>query len=245
VALTVADGHGSSKFAEKGAQLAVDVTLQALLQFAENLGESVQQLSAVQAYAVHPLRTQLVREWADQVRAEAGQDVRLVDFGSTLLFALATESFLLIGQLGDGDILLVDDSAVHIPLPPDPLAFADETPSLCQKEAWMAIRVRVMPVPKPGSLLIISTDGYSKSYANDTVFQQIGPDYLQMIQTEGLPALKPHLEGFLKEVTSRGSGDDIALGMLYWPSSIEHPDKQQTAQPIEEVQDENKGTDQG
>lgn len=222
VAVAVADGHGTSRHAEVGARLAVQVALAALIRFAEDLGDRSGRLAEVQKFAEHPLRVQLVREWAARVRSKAGDEAApLVDYGSTLLFALATPQFLLIGQLGDGDFLLVsDDRSVQAPLPADPAAFADETPSLCLPEAWHSLSVRALPVPTREALLVLSTDGYSKSYATDEVFRQIGPDYLDLVRSDGMNGLAPHLRGFLEEVTSRGSGDDIAIALIHWPDPV-------------------------
>ena len=218
VAVAVADGHGSSRYADVGARLAVQVALTALVQFAEDLGHRGASISEVQGYASYPLRVQIVREWADRVRAMAGtSEAALLDYGSTLLFAVATRDFLLLGQLGDGDILLVgSDREVSVVIPADPRAFADETPSLCLPEAWLSLRVRVLPAPREECLLLLSTDGYSKSYTTDDVFRQIGPDYLDLVREGGTHGLAPHLHGFLEQVTAQGSGDDIAIAMLYW-----------------------------
>jgi hypothetical protein len=220
VAVAVADGHGSSKHADVGARLAVQVALETLARFADDLGQHASSLTDVHRFAEHPFRVHVVREWAARVRAKAGrEDVPLIDYGSTLLFALAAPEFLLIGQIGDGDVLLVGgERQVVTPIPPDPSAFADETPSLCLHEAWHALRVRVLPAPREETLLLLSTDGYSKSYASDKVFHQIGPDYLDLVRTDGLHGLAPHLRGFLEQVTTKGSGDDIAVALLYWPA---------------------------
>ena len=219
VALAVADGHGTSVFAEVGAALAIRGVLPALIQFAAELGPRATDLASVQAWADHPLRVQLVRDWVDRVRTHADDPATdLSAFGSTLVFVLATPDFVLFGQLGDGDVLVVDpDGSVTSPLPADPAVFGDETTSLCQPEAWMALRVRVIPPPSPGTLVLIATDGYSKSYPNDEEFRRIGPDYAALLTDGGLPMLAPHLRDFLEEVTTRGSGDDIALGLLHWP----------------------------
>lgn len=220
VAVAVADGHGSSRHADVGARLAVQVALETLAKFAVDLGQRATSLTDLYRFAEHPLRVHVVREWAARVRAKAGrEDVPLVDYGSTLLFALAAPEFLLIGQLGDGDVLLVGgERQVSTPIPPDPSAFADETPSLCLHESWNALRVRVLPAPSEEALLLLSTDGYSKSYTSDTVFHQIGPDYLDLVRKDGLHGLAPHLRGFLEQVTTQGSGDDIAIALLYWPA---------------------------
>ncbi len=218
VALAIADGHGSSKHADIGARLAVHVALNALVRFAEDLGERASNLIEVQKYAEHPLRVQIVREWKERVHTKSGDsETPLVDYGSTLLVALATPDFLLVGQLGDGDILLVnEDGTVDVPLPADPEAFADETPSLCLPEAEHSFRLRVLPTPQQETLLLLLTDGYSKSYPTDAAFKQIGPDYLNLIRKYGVSGLTPHLKGFLKKITTQGSGDDIALALLHY-----------------------------
>ena len=216
IAMAVSDGHGSSKHADIGARLAVHVALAALIRFAEDIGERTSNLVEVQKCAEHPLRVQITREWTAQVRAKAGDDeTPLLDFGSTLLLALATRDFLLVGQLGDGDVLLVaEDGTTEVPLPADPAAFADETPSLCLPEAWHSLRVRALPAPSQETLLLLSTDGYSKSYPTDAAFRQIGPDYLDLMRKDGVSGL--NLRGFLEQVTAQGSGDDIAIALLHW-----------------------------
>lgn len=221
--VALADGHGSSAHAEVGARLAVLVALRALVRFFDGLGERGVSVTTVQEYASDPLRRHLVRDWIDEVRTRADRnDIKLIDYGSTLLFAAATEHVLLLGQLGDGDILRVEPGGdVTTPLPADPSAFADETPSLCQPEAWTALRVLALPPPAPGTLLLLATDGYAKSYASDVDFHKIGPDYRELIRSEGLDALRAHLPQFLTDVTAGGSGDDIALGLLYWPGTTD------------------------
>lgn len=221
VAVAVADGLGSSRHAEVGARLAVQIALDAVARFADELGEQAADLADVHRLAAERLRVQVVREWVARVRLRAGSDdVPLVDYGATLVFALATPRFLLIGQLGDGDVLLVGrDGQVTTPIPDDPAAFADETPSLCLHEAWLAMRVRVFPVPEEETLLLLSTDGYANSYSSDEEFHRVGPDYLELAQKGGLAAgVAPHLRGFLEQVTAGGSGDDIGVAILHWPA---------------------------
>lgn len=218
VAVAVADGHGTSARGDVGASLAVEVAVEHLMTFAANLQSSgIADMAAVQAYAEHPMRIQLTREWTERVRRHAGDEqVDLHLYGTTLLFALATPTYLLIGQIGDGDILLVDaKGTVGRPIPPDPRHFAEETSSLCQSQAWTAIATRVAVRPATESLLLLSTDGYSKSYATDAVFERVGPDYLGMLRDD-VPGVQSQLPEILEAVTTGGSGDDIAVGMLYW-----------------------------
>lgn len=221
VAIAVADGHGTSARGEVGAKFAVHVAVDQLLQFPDKLrSDKSANIKDVHACA-EEMRAPLVREWSERVRRDAGTespDLQL--YGSTLLFALATPGYLIVGQIGDGDVLLVDSAGrVERPIDPDPSNFADETASLCQSKAWEAIRLSTRHPPGPETLLLLSTDGYSKSYATDADYEKIGPDYLDLFRKHGAEGVQSLLPGFLKEVSSKGSGDDIALGMLYWPAS--------------------------
>lgn len=214
--LAVADGHGTSQHGDIGAAFAVAVALEQLRQFAAALGPG-RDVRAVHAHARDVLRGIIAREWAARVREHAGDGADLVPYGSTLIFALATPTYLLIGQLGDGDVLLVDASGlVTRPIKPDLRNFAEETSSLCQTDAWASLRVLATPAPPASTLLLLSTDGYSKSYETDTIFELIGPDYLAMLVEHGPVGVEAQLPEILEQVTSGGSGDDIAIGMLYW-----------------------------
>jgi hypothetical protein len=215
--LAVADGHGTSLHGDVGAAIAVAVAVEHLVQFAAALGPE-RDVRSAHAHARDVLRGQLVREWTTRVRAQAGDDgADLVPYGSTLIFALATSAYLLVGQLGDGDLLLVGSSGlVTRPIAPDPNNFAEETSSLCQKDAWATLRVLTTPAPAPNTLLLLSTDGYSKSYATDAIFEMIAPDYLAMLAEHGPGGVEAQLPEILDQVTVGGSGDDIALGMMYW-----------------------------
>ncbi|MBP7126614.1 protein phosphatase 2C domain-containing protein [Myxococcota bacterium] len=217
VAVAVADGHGTSARGDVGAAIAVGVAIDQLLRFADALGPG-RTPEEILAFGMHPLRIHLVREWVGRVRRHAGSDaVDLQRYGSTLLFAMASPEWLLMGQLGDGDLLFVDGSGrVHRPIPSDPASFADETASLCQEEAWAALRLRTRRPPEGEALLILATDGYGKSYASDSDFERIGPDYLDLFRDSGPSGVHDRLPGFLETVSARGSGDDIAVGMLYW-----------------------------
>ena len=220
VAVAVADGHGTSVHADAGAGMAVCEALAASIRFAQATRPAAADIRVVQQSAREVFRVRLVRAWRERVRAAAGDaDAPLADYGSTVLTALAAPDYLLIGQLGDGDVLLVGpDGAVEAPLPDGPESFGDETESLCLPGAEHAMRTRALPAPEAGSLLLLATDGYSKSYESDADFRRIGADYLDRVRRDGIDAVAARLPRYLDNVTMRGSGDDVALAMLYWPA---------------------------
>jgi serine/threonine protein phosphatase PrpC len=139
-----------------------------------------------------------------------------IAYGSTILAAAVAETFVLYLQLGDGEILTVTGSgAVSKPLARDDRLFANETTSLCARDAWRDFRVSFRPIPhEQPALILLSTDGYPNSFRDEPGFLKVGSDILEMIYTEGLSQVGDKLSGWLADSTNAGSGDDVTLGIL-------------------------------
>lgn len=138
-------------------------------------------------------------------------------YGATLLAVAVTESFIIYTQIGDGDILAVSEAEeVYRPIEGDERLIANETTSLCAKNAWSDFRVKVQPTidALPPTLILVSTDGYANSFKDEKNFLQIGPDLLRMVYVNGLDGVDRRLEAWLNESSQTGSGDDITLGIL-------------------------------
>jgi hypothetical protein len=121
-------------------------------------------------------------------------------------------------QLGDGDILAVSGTGeVERPsLPADERLFADETTSLCTPNAWRDMRVYFQTLAgEPPALLLLATDGYSKSFRDEAGFFAVGSDLLEMLRSDGMQAIEQELPTWLSEASERGSGDDITLGIVH------------------------------
>jgi serine/threonine protein phosphatase PrpC len=216
IAIAVSDGHGSAKYADVGSRLAVMSALYALTLFAEAFdGRPVHELHGL---ARDVLRKNIQRGWVDAVRAYGSGDTSdLRTHGATLGFALSTPNAVIIGDIGDCDVLLVDaDGKATRPVRAREYV-GEQTSSLCLPESEIDFYTAVLPAPEAETLLILTTDGYSKSYSTDGGFELIGKSYLDMIRTEGLAAVAAKLPKILAQTTERGSGDDISIAMLYWP----------------------------
>ena len=137
-------------------------------------------------------------------------------YGATLLCAVVTSNFILYLQLGDGDILTVSEKGdVTRPLTGDERLFANETTSLCSREAWRDFRVGFQVMSgEPPALILLSTDGYANSFRNEAGFLKVGSDLLEMIRTDGLESISENLETWLAEASHVGSGDDVTLGLI-------------------------------
>jgi len=177
-------------------------------------------LAAVAAHvAAHPFTD---AEWArlvDQKGPEARRAVEehpVLAYGTTLLTVLVTEAFILYLQLGDGDMLTVSEHGeVTRPLCHDERLMANETTSLCLPQAWNDFRVGFQELTaQPPPLILLSTDGYANSFADEAGFLQVGSDLLAMLRADGLEQVQASLEQWLTETSNVGSGDDITLGII-------------------------------
>ncbi len=243
IILAVADGHGSPLYIRsgRGARTAVHAAITLLRRFATSHADQPT-LSAIKRVAADRLPRDLVMTWGEAVAADLAAEplsrreldalarhvspaalARLnanpqLAYGSTLLAALITDTYLLTFQLGDGDILLVaeDGAAAPITLAADPLLFANETTSLCSPKAWRHARTYLQPAPAASPpLLILATDGYANSFADRAGFLQAGSDLLAALRADGLPALGRQLPAWLRDTSAAGSGDDITLALAY------------------------------
>lgn len=249
--LAVSDGHGGARYfrSDVGARLAVQTVVTVVDEFLRN-SQGVENLSIAKRWAEERLPHEIVRHWkeavADHLTAnpiEASEWERLemaesasrrrqvaldpvIAYGATLLSVLVTEFYILHIQLGDGDIVTVDDSeeATRPPVPRDERLIGNETTSLCTREAWRDFRLffQVLSGSLP-AMVLVSTDGFSNSFRDEAAFLSVGADLLHGIRSEGLEAWRQATEGWLMEVSEEGSGDDISLGILCRIDALELP----------------------
>jgi hypothetical protein len=220
IVVAVADGHGSARHPRsgEGARLAVGIAVAAVETWlrtapeadsGETLPEAIRdawQASVESHLAQHP-----VENGPPPTRFDA-----YLLYGTTLLVAGIGRGRLLCLQVGDGDILaLRPDGTLIRPLPASPDCFDNYTDSLCQEDA--AERFRVALVEGDVALLLLASDGYGNSYEDDAAFEEIGPDYLALLNRVGPERVAAGLPGWLAEITRTGSGDDITLGLLWVP----------------------------
>jgi serine/threonine protein phosphatase PrpC len=248
VILAVSDGHGSPKCirSDIGSRLAVTATAKVLQDFLKSQDDQTN-LSATKRMAEDRLPQTLVRAWKEEVNAhlqenpftaeegeclivQEGPSARqtleatpFLAYGATILAAVVTESFLLCLKLGDGDILLVDSSGgATIPLHRDERLIANETTSLCLPDAWKEVQIRLLPLMEDApAMVLLSTDGYSNSYQSETDFLANGNDLLQMVRSKGLDQVSAELGSLLEDLSRRGSGDDITLGIIKRAEEVE------------------------
>ena len=174
-----------------------------------------------------PVTTSMLSDLAEKENSKAAQSLRdnpLIAYGATLLLVLINPSFIAYLQLGDGDILTVNEEGdVSRPLEKDERLFANETTSLCSPNAWKDFRTHFQVlIDKPPALILASTDGYSNSFQEEAGFLKVGTDFLALLRRYKPFHVRVRLKKWLTEASKLGSGDDVTLGLIFRLDALNH-----------------------
>ncbi len=223
VVVAVADGHGSadSPYSHLGAQVAVSTVCRLIK-------DAVSECDRASLNLVHKralmLPMQIVQAWRQEVAITARQEGlntgdahRLwLQFGCTLVAAALHPKWILLLQIGDGDILLVEDGGKVHRFGEISDSIGDATDSLCEPNAESKVRWSLLSVNNPKPLVLLCTDGYSKSFASREDFYTAGRDWMHLVRKFEPEAILEKLDEWLDETSEQGSGDDVTLAVAYW-----------------------------
>ena len=184
----VADGHGHSRHlrSARGSHLAVRISCQVAQELADQIeGGLLPQATpgAVAGLVEEFLVPEVVNRWRDAVladveadpfsEAEQGQrqhgDDPTIAYGSTLLLGMTLGDWLILAQIGDGEVVGVrtDGQAIR-PVPDDPQLDGLVTTSLCGPDARSDFRVAVVDTTQtPLFAVLLATDGYGNAQLVD------------------------------------------------------------------------------
>ncbi|MEX2323609.1 MAG: protein phosphatase 2C domain-containing protein [Acidimicrobiia bacterium] len=206
VRVAVADGHGAAMYerSARGARMAVEAAL------ADPLG------SAADASLQGMMRGALLR-WEEAVDADLRANPHEMErdvYGTTLLVVSADATTVACAQLGDCQVLTVDGAGkVTSPIPDDPRLTGNLTTSLTG--AYPIGNTRYARLAADGiRLLLVCTDGYENSFADQRSFFQAASDFADIIDRHGLGVVRKELRGWLVETMSGGSGDDTTVALV-------------------------------
>jgi len=218
--LTVSDGHGDKQhdLSKYGSRFAVR---SAMNELRSNLRGNAQSTSII-----HDLRrdfpVQVTRNWRSKIRQYhsqkevvsdnlAAQQIVFRRYGATLLSALVMGEGVFLAQLGDGDILWLDDNGeMERPIAAD-TNIANSTDSLCMSDAHL--RWRTAQLRSSNGVLVLASDGLSNSFPDDDELHRFLRSLLDRIREYGLSAVAESLPSWLDHYSKNGSGDDITLVM--------------------------------
>jgi serine/threonine protein phosphatase PrpC len=233
--MVVSDGHGSpaSPRSGLGSTFAVRITTEVLWQLPHPIssGALAAAVATITSRWTNEVKEHLHRDPLTAVELEqlgiAADTAAVVVsqrptvlYGATLLFAVVSGTELAVGQLGDGDVVLVDDGGQTArPLPIDPRLLAHVTTSLSDDDAVSSLRTTIIDATGY-RLTCVSSDGLGNSYANDAAFLQFGQDVLRAADKEGIDLIRDSLPRWLAETTREGSGDDISVAIAVLDPSV-------------------------
>ena len=211
----VADGHGSNScpYSDEGATEAVNIAI-------EILREMLPDLSAHKDIRLPKL---IETNWKERIRKiheekerEPSEPFPYIQYGTTLLGVAATNEFIFVLQIGDGNILLIDNDGNAHPLLAVEENVGEDTESLCLDDAWTQIRTQIIPCDSSNgaAMILLATDGYSNSFANTGGFLKAGSDFFKLWREEGFSYIKENLSDWLRASSDKGSGDDIAMALI-------------------------------
>jgi len=200
--VAISDGHGGERYvrSEVGSRFAVEISCDILSEWWTRTARGDGNAPGT-ALIERELRDTAIptitRQWrarvADHVathpftqeefdRAATAVDLQPeVAYGATLLVAVASDRAVALAQLGDGDIVLVRGDDVTLPIEPDARLVASQTTSLCLESADSDFRCSVVDDIADLDLVLLSTDGYANSFADDEWERTVGVDLASRI----------------------------------------------------------------
>lgn len=171
------------------------------------------------------LPDEVVEIWRKSVLDHAGAhplegapvDNVLVAYGATLIAVGLTDKNLVALQIGDGDLLFgYPDGSIQRPLADDEGLVGEQTYSLCLDHAASYMRTCVVDGNTGRGwpdFVLLSTDGVSKSFVDNHAYMAIADHYRKLCLqgAEAFQATLDALPDWLKEISEKGSGDDVSL----------------------------------
>ena len=231
LALAVADGHGGHPHfrSARGSELAIEAAMELAAAFAP-LFATAPAAAPVYLTARENLVPGLIGRWQEAVADDLADnpltsdeqlmlaaDEPIIAYGSTLLMAVLAVPWLVLCQIGDGDMVLVSaDGVATVPVPHDPRLDGHSTTSLCQFDAADSFRISVLNLAdSPVAALLLATDGFGNAQTADPWYQLVGGDLARLAAERGAAWVGAQLPAWAARCASaEGSGDDTALALL-------------------------------
>ncbi len=223
IIMAVADGHGNEKYdlSKYGAEFAVKAAIEELkLIYHFSRGSKSQILKTFKL----DFPTSILKRWREAIISDI--KIREEEFyktnsnnlkqiykryGTTLMTALIAPEGIFMAQLGDGDMLLVESNErTEFPIPTSEELIANETYSMTSADSTRLWKFQMYSAAQP-VLVMLSTDGLSNSFEDDSSFAKFGISLLRNINQFGIEKVAKEVPGFLNRASRNGSGDDITL----------------------------------
>ncbi|RIK41763.1 MAG: serine/threonine protein phosphatase [Chloroflexi bacterium] len=217
VIVAVADGAGSAPRSAEGAQTAVDAVVLALVAAVSGTDGGTERdweglLCEAFAFA---------REQVLALAASEGVSPRA--FATTLTCAVVTRRRCVVGQIGDGVVVVRADGALHLLAAPERGEYANEVTFISGSRALEQLRVR--SYNGRVDALAAATDGLLRQmllFPQRTPFAPfLEPLFAIAVECRSSRSGSDALEGFLSsEMVRRRTDDDTTLALVVRPSAV-------------------------
>ncbi|MBQ6180871.1 MAG: protein phosphatase 2C domain-containing protein [Ruminococcus sp.] len=239
-----ADGHGSLQYlrTEKGSEFAVRAAYECAESFVEGIegAEEVLDDEKKRHSLFEQLWKDIVERWNELTYEDYSQHPfteeeldRIPErfsyyremyesgdyadaYGTTLAFAVVTETYAFCMQIGDGTcVSITREGRAEEPVPPDMRCHDNITTSLCQEEAALLGRCAYFAGDDIPAAIFMGTDGIEKSYWDHTQLWDFYKGLSLAFVRNGLDEGFDQLTEFLPELSRMGSGDDVSCAGIY------------------------------
>lgn len=237
VVIALADGHGSPScmHSEIGSKLAVETAINTLKNIynkvynGKNIDEKRQtrRIEYIQKIVKSDkFKKNIENTWKKKVEDHhktiypVVYKTNYVKYGTTLVAALATESFIIYIKIGDGDIFTynIEESVTYKRIIEQDKAINNFiVNSMCLDEAYkyMDIEFDNFYKKKPPFAILLCTDGYSNSFELDEeIFASI-KNYYELTKVGDKENIQRTLNLELESMSKLKSRDDISFGIVY------------------------------
>jgi len=246
VVAAVADGHGHSRHlrSARGSRLAVKIGCQVAQELADQIEQNPEFFSQrapdgtdggpageIARLAEEFLVPAIIERWRDaalaDVEADPFSDIEqefrrpgddaLIAYGSTLLLGIALLDWLILAQIGDGDVVGVRPGGLAVqPVPGDLLLDGLVTTSLCGADPQSDFRIAVVDTAQePLIAVLLATDGYGNAQVIEAWPGAFSKDLAWMLAERDLQWLASQLPAWAARCASAdGSADDTTIALL-------------------------------
>ncbi len=157
---------------------------------------------------------------AEEGKRRPGDDP-VIAYGSTLLLCLALGKWLVMAQIGDGDVVVVRATGTAVlPVPADPHLDGQATTSLCGPEAASDFRVAVVETAAVQPLAVLmATDGYGNAQIVEDWPNSFSKDLTWLLGQQDTGWLASQLPSWAERCASAdGSADDTTVALMISPA---------------------------
>ncbi len=165
--MALSDGHGGSKhiYSDVGSKYAVEVAIEAVKTYFE-ANKLVLSFAQLKQDFEERLSIEIQTRWLNKIMQEP-QFETPIQYGCTLLLAVKTTEYIILLQIGDGKIAMIyEDGIVYFPIYRDLRYEGNVTASMVQDEAWLEMKVRILPFEESLHMVVLATDGVENAYPN-------------------------------------------------------------------------------